>query len=61
MIFGLVHKDDGEERGLPQQRWVWQEGEGQPHSLRDLGSHKRGDSRPLDSKWKGGGNLQLIM
>ena len=41
MIFGLVHKDDGVEWGLPQQRWVGQEGEGRWHSLRDLGSHKR--------------------
>ena len=41
MIFGLVHKDDGVEGGLPQQKWVEQEGEGQRHSLRDLGSHKR--------------------
>ena len=39
MIFGLVHKDDGE-WGLPQQRWVGQEEEGQRHSLRNLGSHK---------------------
>ena len=58
MIFGLVHKDDGVEWGLPQQRWVGREGEGQQHSLRDLGSHKGGDSWPLDSNWKGGGNLQ---
>ena len=40
MIFGLVHKDDGEEWGLPQQQWAGQEGEGQRHSKRGLGSHK---------------------
>ena len=41
MIFGLVYKDDGVEWGLPQQGWAGQEGEGQWHSLRDLGNHKR--------------------
>ena len=58
MIFGLVHKDDGVEWGLPEQRWVGQEGEGQRHSLRVLESHKRCNSQLLNSNWKGGGNLQ---
>ena len=58
MIFGLVYKDDGEEWGLRQQRWAGQEGEGQRHSKRGLGSHKRCDSWPLDSNWKRRGNLQ---
>ena len=40
MIFGLVHKDDGVEWGLPQQQWAGQEREGQRHSNRGLGSHK---------------------